>query len=722
MLEQNKTSEARRKDQRNGEEDPVIVAQRFLNIYRQLHIFSAEKKEAFNKMLLALPVDIRSLFSSLPGGAILQDYVDELAEKAGIEKSARLKETKDIDAADDEVSKAKILATALAEAQIQAATKLQAPISQQTISPTTYSSASQNITNNPSMDKNFAQEFAVVLANALQKSNSEQRDEIKNIINTLGQTQLEIVKVLQSENNERREDMKTIAKMLSESQNKIAAMGVETNKDGYERQISQPKISEETKHLIRMLLESQQQIVTRLAKVEATQNNNSSSLEVTKEFNKAQENFSKILNVISERQKTDTLEIAKLINTSQQRLVQMMIQQNNSGNASANNNNANNIQINTVDYTPQINMIVDKIASIQAANNNNLENMVNSLMSAQSQFYRTSIKEQTRELSSVIAMAIKESQEISTQNIIEAMAQKPVVINNPLPINDEILQKQNYEDNNYHEKEFSSENLLEKNINTVSVVAEKKKKKKKKKNKKDPIGSVLDEGFIRVADDNVSSANDDIFQKETSNNDKFINSETANFKGSYDGDFSEESPINNAEEDLPITISKENFKNEKDESGKIQDQDIVIENSDNENFSSEENNSWIFNETNDISSQTDNVLSEYSYDIQDDWGFGTSDSNNNIEENKNSKEQDWEWAYVEEANSQDVYFNNDNLQPIDKNSYICSGNLFFQNAVNEPISFKSGNFIQPTINNSLIKDSAQNDIKQDPYKNSILQD
>ena len=70
----------------------------------------------------------------------------------------------------------------------------------------------------------------------------------------------------------------------------------------------------------------------------------------------------------------------------------------------------------------------------------------------------------------------------------------------------------------------------------------------------------------------------------------------------------------------------------------------------------------------------------------------------------------------------DVYFNNDNLQPIDKNSYICSGNLFFQNAVNEPISFKSGNFIQPTINNSLIKDSAQNDIKQDPYKNSILQD
>ena len=33
------TTEARRKAQRNGEEDPVVVAQRFLNIYRQIHIF-----------------------------------------------------------------------------------------------------------------------------------------------------------------------------------------------------------------------------------------------------------------------------------------------------------------------------------------------------------------------------------------------------------------------------------------------------------------------------------------------------------------------------------------------------------------------------------------------------------------------------------------------------------------------------------------------------------
>ena len=33
-------------------EDPIIIAQRFLNIFRQLHIFSTERKEAFNLSLI----------------------------------------------------------------------------------------------------------------------------------------------------------------------------------------------------------------------------------------------------------------------------------------------------------------------------------------------------------------------------------------------------------------------------------------------------------------------------------------------------------------------------------------------------------------------------------------------------------------------------------------------------------------------------------------------
>ena len=98
------------------EDDPVIIAQRFLNIFRQLHIFTDERKQAFNQMILEQPAEIRGMFSSLPGGAVLQQYVDELEEKNGLVRSTP-------DAAPqadyEEETRAKILATALAEANNQ---------------------------------------------------------------------------------------------------------------------------------------------------------------------------------------------------------------------------------------------------------------------------------------------------------------------------------------------------------------------------------------------------------------------------------------------------------------------------------------------------------------------------------------------------------------------------------------------------------------------------
>lgn len=68
-----------RQTRRKGdEEEPVIVAQRFLNIFRQLHIFNDERKSVFNKMLLDLPYEVQAFFHTLPGGAPLREYIDEL--------------------------------------------------------------------------------------------------------------------------------------------------------------------------------------------------------------------------------------------------------------------------------------------------------------------------------------------------------------------------------------------------------------------------------------------------------------------------------------------------------------------------------------------------------------------------------------------------------------------------------------------------------------------
>lgn len=66
----------------DSEELPIIVAQRFLNIFRQLHIFSDERREAFNKMLLELPPEVKSIFQSLPGGTPLQEYMEDLEQKS----------------------------------------------------------------------------------------------------------------------------------------------------------------------------------------------------------------------------------------------------------------------------------------------------------------------------------------------------------------------------------------------------------------------------------------------------------------------------------------------------------------------------------------------------------------------------------------------------------------------------------------------------------------
>ena len=69
---------------KKNEEEPILVAQRFLNIYRQMHIFNKERQEQFDDMLLALPSDIRILLSTLPGGSLLLEHIEEVEHKRGL--------------------------------------------------------------------------------------------------------------------------------------------------------------------------------------------------------------------------------------------------------------------------------------------------------------------------------------------------------------------------------------------------------------------------------------------------------------------------------------------------------------------------------------------------------------------------------------------------------------------------------------------------------------
>ncbi|MBO4294610.1 MAG: hypothetical protein J5896_04100 [Alphaproteobacteria bacterium] len=80
--ELNKNAEFSGKHQ--DEEDPILTAQRYLNIYRQIHIFNQKRQEEFDESLLALSPDLRILLSTLPGGSLLLDHITQLEEKRGI--------------------------------------------------------------------------------------------------------------------------------------------------------------------------------------------------------------------------------------------------------------------------------------------------------------------------------------------------------------------------------------------------------------------------------------------------------------------------------------------------------------------------------------------------------------------------------------------------------------------------------------------------------------
>ena len=439
VLDNDRVAATRRKSQRNGEEDPVIVAQRFLNIFRQLHIFGEEKKKSFNQMLLALPPDIRGLFGSLPGGATLQEYVDELAEQQGATPSAAAAPASgQPDMVDEEVSKAKILATALAEAQIQASAKLQqaapaaAPISPQATQTIIHSAAPSKV----EMGGDFAKELGRVLAETLNKSAQDSKDDVRQMIKTLGDTQLEIVRILHEENSDRKEESQNLTKMLAGTQMKLAEM--------LKTAAAPAGIGEETKHLIKMLIDSQQQVMQRVTKVESMAKANDNS-ELIKILANSQQYFTKAVALINQTQKQGNLEIAKMINESQEHLAKVLIQHNTAVAAAANNNNANNIQINTADYSHQLTLLSDKLAEAQTLNAKTLENVLAETVKTQSKLYREAAAAQTKELSAIISLALKESQKISTDNLIKALEKLPQP--QPVPVYQYVPQPEPYPQN-----------------------------------------------------------------------------------------------------------------------------------------------------------------------------------------------------------------------------------------------------------------------------------
>ena len=86
---------------KSGEEAPILVAQRYLNIFRQVHIFNKAKRDQFDDELLALPNSVMDYFKRMPGGRLLVEHIEDVKTERGIAfvKSSR----EDFDYSDFEV-------------------------------------------------------------------------------------------------------------------------------------------------------------------------------------------------------------------------------------------------------------------------------------------------------------------------------------------------------------------------------------------------------------------------------------------------------------------------------------------------------------------------------------------------------------------------------------------------------------------------------------------
>ncbi len=72
------------------EEYPILIAQRYLNIFHQIHIFNAAKKEEFDRSLLEMSDKVKKQLAAMPGGRILLEHIQEVEEARGIITDATL--------------------------------------------------------------------------------------------------------------------------------------------------------------------------------------------------------------------------------------------------------------------------------------------------------------------------------------------------------------------------------------------------------------------------------------------------------------------------------------------------------------------------------------------------------------------------------------------------------------------------------------------------------
>ena len=673
MVTESSIDEARRKAMRNGEEDPVIVAQRFLNIYRQMHIFPAERKEAFNKMLLELPVEVKGIFSSLPGGSILQDYIDDLSEKAGIQKTPKRIET---NLSDDAHQQAQILATALAKAQAQAPMPQMAPVS---AGPAKLS-----------LDKDFASEFGKIMSTLLEQQTNLQRESLEKISMDLNKVQMFVAKNMQESKSEQQEQISSLCKAIIQSQTALQTTMSNVVMDQVATQSSQTK--EEggiTKQLLKIVVAGQKQISTQLSRVEeVSKNQKEENSNLAAMFDKYQ---TALLQNLSESAKNppivnierDDSKLIEVLTQNQENLMKSFA-------AAMQQNNTNNIQINASENSAQMMLLMEKMISMQAANEKNFENAISKAIEAQGKLYSKISRRQVKELAKIVGKGPRSA----SLSYDDEYDDEDFYDDDTLEASDTIAE--NYDT---YEAEEKNDEKVKESIEDVSV---KKKKKRRKKRKKDNQEDIA----VDYSHDEAEIQNETYDVQENEYQEQ-------KFEENIDLDDAYKTPkqeVSNLTEDA-ISLDEAIIE------GKSDDTDDLLKEIEKTNTVDTSFFDIMFSD--DEKTGTTSLLS----DTSSDWGFGGEEEQSSIEtandDDTPQEDEEWEWAYVDEQEAE-MY---ETAQAIGENSRIYSGDIYSQELKqNTPSITNTNEDFSMKYTPQIYDEGLPEDGDIDPYQNSILKD
>lgn len=183
--ELNENSEYGKK--KKNEEEPILVAQRYLNIFHQIHIFNQSRRDQFNQMLLGLKPEIRVLLSTLPGGSLLQEYIEELELKQGLTDEEALQHN--------------------AEKRKQEASKL--------LSKNNNKSSSSADGSVIGLGPSFATTLAASLGKALQQAEQRHHEEIQALTQSIAQSQAGMLSMIREVLGTRRDSFLNEAAALN---------------------------------------------------------------------------------------------------------------------------------------------------------------------------------------------------------------------------------------------------------------------------------------------------------------------------------------------------------------------------------------------------------------------------------------------------------------------------------------------------------------------------